>query len=764
MYLFDTSAPYQTPNPSSPGEVLHSPAPITRYPSDPFRYLNLSPFPQGSSPRSERVGVSGFDRTRGNGRDTGGRIAPLSPSSREQNSEPGSAWADVGFSQGEGHWKQHLDWDTTECVATNMVFPVSFQDKVTSLEKNRSPHELYESPAMEKTKHSFTIPLPSISRRQSNPILSSPSLYRQGPSSPINSPPPRQKRIILKLSNPKKEAELQTTTPNIIRKYPLGHINSRYSNHEHAPILEVDEDPDVVLSAATRTLSNLDITRGKRHALLAMGDRWRASQTPPCKQKHLPSPQTSQPSSNDSSEQQHLPVFALKRPQTPVSTHCLGKRKRSEPSPSGTRNLRSRESDLASPCDSVSSMSSPQESNFLPPLSSSVPCSSPGISAQKHWILSTSNVTRRSLRPIRRADDVFSSSEYRPLRTSRFSPYRLPHLRSRAAEKHVPVMRLTSHVRSSSARLGPDPSDSTPENQTSGFLHTARQLSDVDTTPTKVSTPRTELRASSSPISSRLSSLSPSPEPENEAYTSSPPSSPYNPSLDSLSVQRTSKSRTFRTFPPGLEIRDEFKAMYRQFTVPSALPAETCKNLGLPVPTPSAPMSRSATFNFLPRGMLDLYTPRWVQGLGSKKFGVCPICVEDGEDLVALKTKVSAYNYHLLFAHGISPVTGLPFSPPIKFRTSQRHLKRPDEKSNITEGLCHKCKGWIPVEGVKDVTVQVPEIFWWRHAKVCHRSSRVEGDLDIWSPSELLDKLSTYTASLPSEEKESWIIRSDHCS
>ena len=28
------------------------------------------------------------------------------------------------------------------------------------------------------------------------------------------------------------------------------------------------------------------------------------------------------------------------------------------------------------------------------------------------------------------------------------------------------------------------------------------------------------------------------------------------------------------------------------------------------------------------------------------------------------------------------------------------------------EGKCHKCKKWVPVEGIKDVPSKVKEIFW----------------------------------------------------
>lgn len=44
-----------------------------------------------------------------------------------------------------------------------------------------------------------------------------------------------------------------------------------------------------------------------------------------------------------------------------------------------------------------------------------------------------------------------------------------------------------------------------------------------------------------------------------------------------------------------------------------------------------------------PQGPADLYAPRWIKGIGGDKMGVCPVCVEDGEGIEWLKTKVSQY-------------------------------------------------------------------------------------------------------------------------
>lgn len=50
---------------------------------------------------------------------------------------------------------------------------------------------------------------------------------------------------------------------------------------------------------------------------------------------------------------------------------------------------------------------------------------------------------------------------------------------------------------------------------------------------------------------------------------------------------------------------------------------------------------------------------------------------------------------------GLSPLTGLPFSPPIAFRTASHEPKSRVEKTELLEGRCEKCDKWIPVETVK---------------------------------------------------------------
>jgi len=56
---------------------------------------------------------------------------------------------------------------------------------------------------------------------------------------------------------------------------------------------------------------------------------------------------------------------------------------------------------------------------------------------------------------------------------------------------------------------------------------------------------------------------------------------------------------------------------------------------------------------------------------------------------------------------GISAAAGKPFSPPIAFRTTTRPNPGKNERTEIREAKCHKCKTWVAAEGIKDIDVKV---------------------------------------------------------
>ncbi|KAJ3359123.1 hypothetical protein GGF32_009644 [Allomyces javanicus] len=107
----------------------------------------------------------------------------------------------------------------------------------------------------------------------------------------------------------------------------------------------------------------------------------------------------------------------------------------------------------------------------------------------------------------------------------------------------------------------------------------------------------------------------------------------------------------------------------------------------------------------------DLYTPNWTRGIGHAKEGLCRLCPpESGE--AWFKIKVSAYWYHLNYHHGVSQTSGRPFDAPLQ--------ERFDSQARIREGLCHKCRAWIPLDSPRHTPVNVPQIYWWKHAQKCH--------------------------------------------
>ncbi|KAF8521137.1 hypothetical protein JB92DRAFT_2708016, partial [Gautieria morchelliformis] len=104
------------------------------------------------------------------------------------------------------------------------------------------------------------------------------------------------------------------------------------------------------------------------------------------------------------------------------------------------------------------------------------------------------------------------------------------------------------------------------------------------------------------------------------------------------------------------------------------------------------------------------------------------------------------FSYHMQYAHGISSATGLPFSPPIEFRTIKRPVSevRKQEKSELMQGKCHKCHKWAAIEGVKTGEVKVKELFWWKHAATCHKSSTIAGEGNVHCRDEVFRRLQRY--------------------
>ncbi|KAH9846023.1 hypothetical protein C2E23DRAFT_879867 [Lenzites betulinus] len=186
-----------------------------------------------------------------------------------------------------------------------------------------------------------------------------------------------------------------------------------------------------------------------------------------------------------------------------------------------------------------------------------------------------------------------------------------------------------------------------------------------------------------------------------------------------------------RTFPLSVPIHENFLLFYRRFPVSSVIDGDLATAHRILIPRAQDGIPNP------PRDALDLYTPRFVKGRGTSKVGLCPICHEStdrgGEGKkIWLSMKFSAFNYHMQYAHGISPATGRPFSPPLAFRIVPRPNAGKLEKTKLMEGRCHRCKKWVAIEGIKDVPTKVREIFWWKHAATCHQGSTIEGEGDVF--------------------------------
>ncbi|CAO3599937.1 unnamed protein product [Absidia cylindrospora] len=102
-----------------------------------------------------------------------------------------------------------------------------------------------------------------------------------------------------------------------------------------------------------------------------------------------------------------------------------------------------------------------------------------------------------------------------------------------------------------------------------------------------------------------------------------------------------------------------------------------------------------------PRYDTDAYTPRWVRYTGQQKQGYCESCQPMGK---WLQLKNSAYWYHKQFFHGISSVSGQPFSSPLE--------QRLNKESDLLEGLCHQCLQFVPICNTK----RKNSVLWYRHA------------------------------------------------
>ncbi|PVV05443.1 hypothetical protein BB560_000037 [Smittium megazygosporum] len=133
----------------------------------------------------------------------------------------------------------------------------------------------------------------------------------------------------------------------------------------------------------------------------------------------------------------------------------------------------------------------------------------------------------------------------------------------------------------------------------------------------------------------------------------------------------------------------------------------------------------------------NCYTPKSVRGTGMSKEAKCELCSKKGTEKW-LKTKCSAYWYHMNYFHGISSITGKPYMDPMTYRIAQipvvkKKRNSPEKLSkelreteilyfkHTKQALCGYCREWVNVESERNAPVNVPEIYWWKHAQKCHK-------------------------------------------
>ncbi|KAF8621709.1 hypothetical protein AX15_007570 [Amanita polypyramis BW_CC] len=244
------------------------------------------------------------------------------------------------------------------------------------------------------------------------------------------------------------------------------------------------------------------------------------------------------------------------------------------------------------------------------------------------------------------------------------------------------------------------------------------------------------------PEESVLSSPSPVPRKRRRFHRlkcTGPNPSSLNPILDQAPDAKLRPYYTNRSFS-DIEVSLDFPLFYRRYPLSSYLQPEDagspCTLFGVKHP--------GGNYN-RPRSPFDLYTPRFVKGKGAEKVGLCPICIEShirgGEGKALwLAMKFSALNYHMQYSHGISASSGLPFAPPVAFRTVNRPNPGKKEKAMTRQGKCHRCLKWVPIEGIKDMETKVKEIYWWKHAASCHHDSSTRDD-DVYEKDFVYEKL-----------------------
>ncbi|KAF8752753.1 hypothetical protein RHS01_07334 [Rhizoctonia solani] len=261
----------------------------------------------------------------------------------------------------------------------------------------------------------------------------------------------------------------------------------------------------------------------------------------------------------------------------------------------------------------------------------------------------------------------------------------------------------------------------------------------------------------------------------------------------------------FRRLPPGVPVHRYLSGLYRRYPVSQVgLPKEVLAevpdldtSVALPpttIPNATPFLNLYALAAHVALVPINMDCARYAQSLPAEVAGA------SRTDLVAMQTIICSmfmvrfqlpyerhtnlstthllllvspslwqpsHDFPFLRPSGLSPKTGLPFSPPMAFRSTPRKTVGAREKAALEEGLCHACQRWIVIEGVKAVEVLVPEIYWWKHASTCHKSRMLDGEGDFYVEDALFKRIvqwqrdhpaattraSTTTGTVPKKEE-----------
>ncbi|GAA5830427.1 hypothetical protein JCM3766R1_002714 [Sporobolomyces carnicolor] len=132
----------------------------------------------------------------------------------------------------------------------------------------------------------------------------------------------------------------------------------------------------------------------------------------------------------------------------------------------------------------------------------------------------------------------------------------------------------------------------------------------------------------------------------------------------------------------------------------------------------------------------DEFTPAWVRGQGLDKEGYCSRCQEEQW----FKLKDGSYWYHRTFVHGISSISGRPFSNPIETRCATSG----DRGDAHLEGFCRTCLDWHAFETYRS-NRSASRVLWYRHAHSCHKQTPIPRPAATTSPRSLQTGTSALT-------------------